>query len=1628
MITTSLLDTAIIGMAAIFPGARDVTDYWRNILLSKSAIRVASEEWIQGYYDTNSNENNRIKSALGGFIQEFAHFDPIEFGVMPSSIDGGEPDHFLALKVAKQALIDSGYSQQEFDRHSTGIILGRGTYINRGYNTLLQHGQIIDQTINLLRDIHPSLSDSTISLIRSDLQSSLPPFNAEMAPGLVPNVITGRIANRLDLMGPNYIVDAACASSLIAIEHAVRELSLGRSSMMLAGGVHASTPPQINMIFQQLGALSPDSITPFSDSANGTILSEGVGIVVLKRLDDAIRDQDNIYAVIKGFGHSSDGKALGLLSPRMEGETLALRRAYESCSVDPQSIGLVEAHGTGIKLGDITEIQSLTSIVGDPSFGSFPSCAVGSVKSLIGHTIPAAGSASLIKTALSLYHKVLPPTLCDTLNPEIQLDYSRLYINTSLSPWFHGYPYPRRAAINSFGFGGINAHLVLEEFDSGRNNPFDCNLSIHDHWPYELFFISSSSFTGLLEEVVHLKEFIISNPSSCLAELSYQTSLKSVEIHRLAVIANSVKDLKDSLESIISLAASGNKIVSTKKYFYGNAEFTKEDRICLLFPGEGSQYSNMLKDLILYFPSLRPWFDLLDSTFIDHSITPTQSIFPPPNGLDKQGHDTLNSLLFSSSLGSASVFLSSYAIFNLLSDFGFSYDILAGHSTGENTSLVVSGIIDGSSPELISTHIKELNQIFESALPHEEHTKGALFAVASLSLGQIASCIEPFGDSCYVAMDNCDLQIVLYSIESCLLEVQDRIRELGGIIVSLPFRHPYHTPHFLPLSKTFTPFYTNSVVSKAAKPVFSCTLVDFFPEDLNQIRQIAQDQWSSQVRFKESINSLYHQGYKTFIEVGPSSNLSSFVSEILKDKHHTSLCSNKRRGNDLHVFLQLIAALFVRQDLDLSPLYRRSLFEKNSKLSPESPSSVQINLDLPSMTLSPSSIAHIHADLSETSSTTVSVHTPSYHNLDGSTAVLSSEQDPLLAISDTCGINLDQQSCYDKDPAIKPHHHIYDSLIADHFSLMSDFLRQQEDSFVNLVSSRSSFPKYTPLLINEDTPATPSSTYPFLGSILHRTEDTIQITRSFNLFSDPFLLDHTLGGRLSNHNSDLVPLPVIPFTVSMEIASQAAVYFDNRSFNVVRISNSRGYQWISLDHGHVDLTVSVSKSSYSSLTSAYHVKLHDVTSHDSHRLVFECLVELASEYPHPPASSISPLETPLASRWDSSELYSTGMFHGPIFQGVRHITGWSIEGIESILCRTDTTNFFSFTTTPTFRLDPGLLDAAGQLVGYWVSEQYGTDFNVFPFKVDNFVQYVAPFSWPDHVFCRSSIRFVGDKQTLASFEFLDEQGLLLARLDGWHDRYFNIPNSYYRCRLDPSTAYLSEPASFTYAHTSRLITPFAETFFTEGWSIWLRVLVHLTLTSKERQEWYHLPYPTPRKVDWLLGRIAAKDSVRCWVANEFGLSLSPVDVSISNLPSGQPTFDIPSIQGRIHDKPILSISHSGGASLAALSHSGSSVGVDIMPTSQDCHEISDLAFSSTESSFLADFRFPELVGWASKEAASKCLGIGLQYSPKRWLVISSDSSKSILSVLHSETGRVCSVQVSYIEDFLLACASFYETL
>lgn len=899
---------AVIGMSCIFPQAPDVKSFWQNILNGVNAIGDPLPEWEADW----NLQAGRISTQKGGYLKDLYRFNPKEFGIMPASVDGGEPDQLLALQVAKWALQDAGeqYLDSGYDHTDTGIVLGHSTYFHRGQINGAQHEICVDQTMEILQAAFPMEPDQQAN-IRTLLKKQLPQFNADVCPGHVPNVMTGRIANRLNFSGPNYLIDAACASSLLSIEAAIGELRAGKSRMMLAGGVNASLPAQVLVIFTMLDALSKrGKVRPFDEDSDGVLLGEGLGIVVLKRLSDALADSDQVYAVVRGVGQSSDGKGFGLLTPSEKGETLAMSRTYESAGIDPESVSLVEAHGTGIVLGDKTEIAALKNIFGERQ-GELGTVAVGSVKSMISHCIPAAGAASFIKTCCALYHKVLPPMLCDKVNPGLGLENTPLYINNVVKPWISKPGKPRRAGINSFGFGGVNAHAILEEAPAEAIKPLRCAP-----WSAELFLFASENIKGLQSQLVRLESFLRHRDDCALSDIAFslweETKMASGP-YRLALIA---KDRDDLLQKV---AQASRKLDKDDKPVMGKGGlvFTSqpvEGKLAFLFPGEGSQYLGMLSDLAVHFDEVRQWFDLWHGLYDEApGSSRTDIVFPPNTELTPERRDYLKSRLHEMEIGSEAVFIAGQAMHGLLTSLGVQPDVMLGHSSGESSALVASRAVPWKDQVQLADFVRRLNKVYKELEAQGGIETGALMAIALLSKAEIEKHIE--GSDILIAMENCPTQTIVYGNKEAVRDLSEILVTKGAICEVLPFDRGYHTPAFSPMKKVFDQYYKEIDLGFPQVPLYSCASAAAFPDDKESIRELASAQWVQTVRFIDAVNALYADGVRYFVEVGPGGKLTSFADQILRESGKAKECvvaaSNVEAQEGLPQILNLMAKLYV---------------------------------------------------------------------------------------------------------------------------------------------------------------------------------------------------------------------------------------------------------------------------------------------------------------------------------------------------------------------------------------------------------------------------------------------------------------------------------------------------------------------------------------------------------------------------------------------------------------------------------------------------------------------------------------------------------------------------------------------
>ncbi|HZJ67095.1 MAG TPA: polyketide synthase, partial [Kofleriaceae bacterium] len=465
---------AIVGLGAILPDAPDASRFWANLETGRYSISdVPEDRWdVARYYDPDPHAADKTYSKIGGWVRSYA-WDPSHWklALPPKVADAMDAGQKWAVTCTREALLDYGYPDRPLERARTAVILGNAMAGEKHYLTALRvffpelaHALAAAPSFAAL---DPRLREAITAESRALLGGALPPITEDTMPGELSNCIAGRIANLFDLHGPNYVVDAACASAVAAMSAAIEGLVEHDYDAVITGGIDRNMGPSSFVKFSKIGALSATGTRPYADGADGFVMGEGAVVFLLKRLVDAERAGDRIYAVVRGVGGSSDGKGKGITAPNPLGQRLAVERAWKNAGLSPATVSLVEGHGTSTRVGDVVEVEALGEVL--RAAGAAPrSIPLGSVKSNIGHLKAAAGAAGLLKATLALHRKVLPPSLGFARpNPSIDFERSPLFVNTALRPWTEPACGVRRAGLSAFGFGGTNFHAVLEEYVPG---------------------------------------------------------------------------------------------------------------------------------------------------------------------------------------------------------------------------------------------------------------------------------------------------------------------------------------------------------------------------------------------------------------------------------------------------------------------------------------------------------------------------------------------------------------------------------------------------------------------------------------------------------------------------------------------------------------------------------------------------------------------------------------------------------------------------------------------------------------------------------------------------------------------------------------------------------------------------------------------------------------------------------------------------------------------------------------------------------------------------------------------------------------------------------------------------------
>ncbi|MGD0585426.1 MAG: SDR family NAD(P)-dependent oxidoreductase [Oryzomonas sp.] len=876
--TPSTVPLAIIGIGCLFPRAEDSSTYWANIREGIDAISdIPATHWhVADYHDQDPKAPDMTYGRRGGFLSEVP-FNPMEYNIPPATMEAIDSSQLLGLVATGQALKDAGYgADRSYDRDRVSVILGvTGTLElviplaarlgHPHWRAALKDAGVDDSTAE---DVVQRISDSYVS------------WQENSFPGLLGNVVAGRISKQYDLGGTNCVVDAACASSLSALHLASMELATGKSDMVVTGGIDTFNDIFMYMCFSKTPALSPSGdIKPFDASGDGTILGEGLGIMVIKRLADAERDGDRIYAVIRGVGSSSDGKGEAIYTPSASGQKKAIKDAYQRAGVSPDSIALVEAHGTGTKVGDAVEVSALREIYGK---ASKPWCALGSVKSQIGHTKAAAGAAGMIKAALALHHKVIPPTI-KVQQPlrEVSDGQSPFYLTSHKRPWLSRNGQPRRAAVSALGFGGSNFHVVLEEYSPVATvADWDGTVQI---LPF------SAADTLLLEKALAAcaETVVWSEIRAMGAEL--RSSFDTNAPCRLALVVEQGKTVLKSLcnNAVTMLRKQPAASWSTPDGAW-YATGAVPGKVGMLFPGQGAQYTGMLRDLACSFPAMLACLDAADREFGTATGSSLSDLIYPPTPFSDADRDAADAALRATDAAQPAIGAVSLGALRVLESFGFAPDAAAGHSYGELTALCAAGRLD-------ETSFHAMSRLRGQMMAVGDGDRGTMLAV-SAPLADVQQLISDETLDLVIANRNAPNQAVLSGRSAEIARAAEACTAAKLSCKRLTVAAAFHSPLVADAAAPLLAALSEIAIADGSLPVYANSTAAEYPVAAGEAAALLAGQLARPVEFVAEIEAMYAAGVRTFVEIGPGARLSGLVSAILAGRPFTTVALDASVG------------------------------------------------------------------------------------------------------------------------------------------------------------------------------------------------------------------------------------------------------------------------------------------------------------------------------------------------------------------------------------------------------------------------------------------------------------------------------------------------------------------------------------------------------------------------------------------------------------------------------------------------------------------------------------------------------------------------------------------------------------
>ncbi|MBD3192858.1 MAG: SDR family NAD(P)-dependent oxidoreductase [Candidatus Heimdallarchaeota archaeon] len=962
---------AIVGMGTVFPKGIGLDKYWESILKGKDAcIEIPPEHWNwKFFYDPDPKTPDKSYTKIGAFVQDF-EFDAFQFKIPPMTADHIDRFQQFGIIATQEALKEAGLLQEKIVNNPRMAVITANSSGGESRDRVVLRASF-DEIVNHFKEtpvwskIPNNLQEKLIDETHENFTNDYRKITEDSMPGSLPNIASGRIANQFGAAGPNFISDAACGSTHAAIMNAIDCLNNKRADVVISGGLDSSMSAFTYILFCKVGALTPDGSRPFSKGANGFLMGEGGGIIVLKRLEDAVKENDKIYAVIRGIGASSDGKGKGITAPNPLGQALAIKRALKEAQVNPATISFIEAHGTSTIVGDIAEFQGLQEV-----FQGLPKESIGltSVKSQIGHLKAAAGAAGIIKAALAIYHKTLPPQInFKEPNPHMDWDKSPFYVITEPKPWERITPdIPRRCGVSAFGFGGANFHIILEEFDEEIYQTYltekmkakamspDSADSLQESIAKMLTTLadtgttpsSSSSkkrvidekaITSYLEKKGHLESAVFcfsgNNPIEILnkAEKTAQEAKKIIAAggrlrdawtkpdfegrYRLAIVAKDPDHFVEQIKTLkkVGMDPKALRMLANKGIFVGDKQEVDRGKTCFMFPGQGSQYLNMLGDLKEKYQIVKDIFieaDEIMEPLLDYQLS---SVIFVDATRGTQEYQEAEEVLRQTHNNQPAMLTSDIAMYKMLEKLGVAPDLVIGHSLGEYAALIAAGILSFKDAlYAVSSRGKEMQNL-EIDDPGKMASISAGIDEVEAILAEIDGYVIPSNKNCY-------LQTVIGGESKAVEEAMARFRKEGIDAFPIPVSHAFHSAIVAPAIDMLKKTLRNLTINPPKIPILSNVTGDFYPMEgskatiKKKIVDLLGQQIASSVEWIKEIQKAREFGCKVFVELGPKRALSAFTynilnEEVTKGKVFTLLSNHPKKGG-ITTFNELLGSLW----------------------------------------------------------------------------------------------------------------------------------------------------------------------------------------------------------------------------------------------------------------------------------------------------------------------------------------------------------------------------------------------------------------------------------------------------------------------------------------------------------------------------------------------------------------------------------------------------------------------------------------------------------------------------------------------------------------------------------------------